>query len=119
MPELKQVVMICREDWLPILRAFNKYMHDVLEAGEKQRLHDDLPTDQWVNPDVKRYMHHAFMHLVACKTYEGSHGNPFVLADNTALEEYKHALIDLAIVAYAEHKKEPPQGLVIESLGEE
>jgi len=119
MPELKQVVIVVRQDWEPLLRAANKAIHEVMSAGEKQRLHDDLPTDQWVNPDVARYMHHAFMHLVACKTYEGSHGNPFVLADNTSLEEYKHALVDLLIVAAAEAKKEHPTGLIIETLDEE
>jgi len=114
MPEIKQYVMICREDWKPLLDAANQLIHDVMSAGEQQRLHDDLPTDQWKSPDVKRYMHHAFMHLVSCKTHEGIHGHPFVLADNTSLEEYKHTLVDLLIIAAAEAKPDN-QGVVVES----
>lgn len=119
MPELKQVVMVVREDWEPLLRAANKAIHEVMGAGEKQRLHDDLPTNQWVTPDVKRYIHHAFLHLVACKTNEGIKGHPFILADNTSLEEYKHALVDLLIVAADEVRKEPPIGLVVEPVDED
>ena len=115
MPEVKQYVMVCREDFKPLLDAANRIINDVMLAGEQQRLHDDLPTDQWKTPDVKRYMHHAFMHLVSCKTHEGSHGHPFVLADNTALEEYKHALVDLLIIAAAEEKKDN-QGVVVEPI---
>lgn len=114
---LKQYEMICREDWKPLLDVANEVIHEVMAAGEKQRLHDDLPTDQWKNPDVKRYMHHAFMHLVSCKTHEGIANNPFVLADNTSLEEYKHALVDLLIIAAAE-KKSDNQGLVFEVIDE-
>lgn len=117
MPELKAYTLTLREDWLPLLEAANKIIHEVMSAGEQQRLHDDLPTDQWKNPDVKRYMHHAFMHLVSCKTYEGNHGHPFVLAENTSLDEYKHALVDLLIVAAAEAKPETKE-LVIESIDE-
>lgn len=114
-----QVTYEIREDWKPLLDAAAFIAPLVMEAGEKQRLHDDLPTDQWANPNVGRYIHHAFMHLVACKTHEGNHGNPFVLADNTSLYEYWHALVDLLIVAASELKKEPPVGLVIETLDEE
>jgi hypothetical protein len=114
-----QVTYEIREDFKPLLDAAAFIAPLVMEAGEKQRLHDDLPTDQWVTPNVARYMHHAFMHMVACKTYEASHANPFVLADNTSLYEYWHALVDLLIVAASELKKEAPPGLVIESLGEE
>lgn len=113
MLELKQVVLIVREDRIPLLQAFNKVMHEVMDAGELQRIQEGKPTNQWEDPDVKRYMHHAFMHLVNCKTHEGTHGNPFVLADNTSLEEYKHALVDLSIVAYAEQIAYN-QGLVVE-----
>lgn len=113
MPELKQVVMIVREDWEPLLRAANKVIHEVMGAGENQRLHADLPTDQWTAPDVNRYLHHAHMHLISCKTHEGTTGNPFVLADNTSLEEYKHALVDLLIIAAAEGRNDN-QGLVVE-----
>lgn len=113
--DFKQYLMTCREDYVPLLHVANEIIHQVMSAGEKQRLHDDLPTDQWKNPDVKRYIHHAFMHMVSCKTHEGTHGHPFVLADNTSLEEYKHALVDLLIVACAETKKEV-QGIVVEVL---
>jgi len=60
-------------------------------------------------------MHHAFMHLVSVKSHEAPLGHPFVLAENTSLEEYKHALVDLLIVAAAEMKKEATS-LVIETI---
>lgn len=110
---LKQVVMVVREDWIPLLKVANKVIHEVMEAGERQRIEEGKPTNQWETADVKRYMHHAFMHLVNCKTYEGTNGNPFVLAENTSLEEYKHALVDLIIVANAE-EKDDNQGVVVE-----
>lgn len=114
MPELKQYTITCREDWFPLVMASIRNIHDVMSAGEQQRLHDDLPTDQWKTPDVKRYMHHAFMHLVSVKSHEAALGHPFVLAGNTSLEEYKHALVDLLIVAAAEAKPDN-QGVVIET----
>lgn len=115
----EQVTLTCRKDWAPLIQAAVEIIPLVMEAGERQRIHDDMPTDSWKNPDTSRYMHHAFRHLVSCKTYEGTNGHPFVLADNTSLPEYWHALVDLLIIAVAELKKEPASGPVIDITDEE
>jgi hypothetical protein len=115
MAKFSQVVVVVQEGYEPLVHAAVKVINEVMSAGAKQRIEAGLPTDQWLTPDVKRYMHHAFMHLVACKTHEGIHGHPFVLADNTSLEEYKHALVDLLIIAADEIRQQPPVGLVVET----
>lgn len=88
-----------RAEWKPLYDAACRIITEVMEAGEQQRLAEDKPTDEWTRCDPAKRLHHAFMHLVNCKTHESTAGNPWVLADNTSLEQYKHALCGLVIVA--------------------
>jgi len=87
------------QDYKLIIDAATKAIIETLEAGERQRIDAGKPIDQWKTYPPERRLHHAFMHLVACKTHEGSAGNPWVLAKDTGLEQWKHALCGLAIVA--------------------
>jgi len=79
--------------------AANTVIKEVMEAGFHQRTKEGKPTDEWKTADVQDRIHHAFMHLVRCQSNVGIHGHPFSLTDNTALEDWKHALCGLVIVA--------------------
>lgn len=86
-------------EYQPIINAAVDVIKQVMQAGYHQRTKEGKSTDEWKTADVTDRIHHAFMHLVACKTSESQHGHPFSLTDNTALEDWKHALCGLAIVA--------------------
>lgn len=88
-----------RPEWLPIYQSAISVITEAMEAGELQRLQEQRPTDGWLTTSPADRLHHAFVHLAACKTHEGKYGHPWVLAENTQLEQYKHALCGLAIVA--------------------
>ena len=105
-----------KPEWQPILDAACKIIIEVMEAGQQQREREGKPTDEWMKLDPKIRLHHAFMHLVSCKTYEGNTGEPWVLAENTRLEEYKHALCGLAIVgAHDMGLLDTPEPVVVDS----
>lgn len=109
-----------RDEWKPIYNAAIKVITEVMEAGEKQRLAEGKPTDEWTRCDPAKRLHHAFMHLVNCKTHESAAGNPWVLADNTRLEQYKHALCGLAIVAAHEDGfMDAQEGAVVDTTEDE
>lgn len=91
-----------REEWLPIYNAAIEVITQVLLAGEEQRILTGKPTNQWHTYPSEKRIHHAFMHMVACMTHQGTNGNPWSLTDNTSMEDYKHALTGLAIVAARE-----------------
>ncbi len=88
-----------KPEWQPILQAATKAIIETLQAGEAQKIAEGKSPNDWMTYPPEKRLHHAFMHLVNCKTHEGITGNPWVLADNTSLEQYKHALTGLAIVA--------------------
>lgn len=80
-----------------IIEAATRVITEVMDAGAHQRREGN--PDEWMNEDPVKRLHHAFMHLVACKTHQEQTGEPWSLTDNTHLEDYKHALTGLAIVA--------------------
>ena len=104
-----------REDWLPIYRETFKVLTEVLAAGEVQRLEKGLDPNAWFTSDPKKRLNHAMNHLLRCH----HHQSLDILTDDTYLEEWKHALCGLGIIAALEAKKQPPIGLVIETLDEE
>jgi len=79
--------------------AASMVIKEVMQAGYHQRVKDGKSTDEWKTADVQDRIHHAFMHLVRCQSNVGMHGHPFSLTENTALEDWKHALCGLVIVA--------------------
>jgi hypothetical protein len=83
----------------PILDAACAVIKQVMEAGEQQRKAQGRSNDEWRTQPVEKRIHHAFMHLVGTQTSIQTAGHPFSLTDNTALEDWKHALGGLAIVA--------------------
>lgn len=85
-------------EWAPLYEAACDIITEVMTAGIKQREAEGKPTDEWMRLDPADRLHHAFMHLVSVKTHEGKHGDIGALTENTALEEWKHALCGLAIV---------------------
>jgi len=86
-------------DYKLIIDASTKAIIETLEAGERQRIEAGKPIDQWKTYPPERRMVHAFTHLVNCMSYIRIAGNPWVLAKDTGLEQWKHALCGLAIVA--------------------
>ena len=103
-----------REDWLPIYRETFKVLTEVLAAGEAQRVSKGLDPNAWFTSDPKRRLNHVLLHVLKCH-HDASLN---VLTNDTYLEEWKHALCGLGIIAALEAKRESA-GLVIESLGEE
>jgi len=107
-------------DWKPILDAACMVITQVMEAGAHQRTAQGKSTDEWKTAPVPERIHHAFMHLVATETSMGNNGHPFSLTNNTCLEDWKHALCGLAIVAAHElgyMDFQPP--VVVDSTEEE
>lgn len=86
-------------EYQPIINAATDIIKQVMEAGAHQRTAQGKSTDEWKTAPVIERMHHAFMHLVATETSMETNGHPFSLTSNTALEDWKHALCGLAIVA--------------------
>jgi len=86
-----------KEAYKPIIEAATRVIIEVMDAGAHQR-RDGNP-NEWMTENPAKRLHHAFMHLVACKTHEESTGEPWSLTSNTHLEDFKHALTGLAIVA--------------------
>jgi len=113
MPELKQYVTICREDWWPIYQAVHKVLNEVLTAGELQRLSKGLDPNSWMTADALKRLNHALHHMLKCH-HENSLG---VLTEDTCIEQWKHALCGMAIIAYLESKPETKE-LVIEAIDE-
>lgn len=108
-----------KPQWKPLLSTAESLITEVMEAGERQRITAGKPTDEWLNESPEERLHHVFMHLVACKTHEGTHGNPWGLTENTHLEHYKHALVGLLMVAHNLAKPEQPEGIVVDAWGYE
>lgn len=72
---------------------------EVMQAGHAQRIKDGKPTDEWKREPVPERIQHMFMHMVKTQTSMQTSGHPFSLTENTALEDWKHALTGGAIVA--------------------
>lgn len=86
-------------DYAPILKAAEQVILQVMKAGAHQRIKNGKDEHAWKTCNPTERLHHAFMHLVACKTHESNNGHPYSLTSDTALEDWKHALCGLAIVA--------------------
>ena len=113
MSQTKQVGLVVREDYEPLLRAANRVIHDVMVAGEKQRVDAGLDTNGWMAADPVKRLNNVLHHILACHHA----GHLKSLTDNTYLEEWKHALTGLVIIAY--HELNPEPGLVIEPADED
>lgn len=100
--EIKQYVTVCREDWWPIYHAVHKVLNEVLTAGEIQRLAKGLDPDGWMTADPLKRLNHAMHHILQCH----HHNNLSILTEDTCIEQWKHALCGLAIIAYLYSKPE-------------
>jgi hypothetical protein len=110
MPELKQYTITCRDDWWPIHREVCKVLSEVLEAGEIQRLSKGLDPNGWMTADPLKRLNHVMHHLLKCH----HHNSLSVLTEDTCIEQWKHSLCGLGIIAYLEAKPDN-QGVVIET----
>lgn len=106
-------------EYQAIINAATDVIKEVMQAGYHQRVKDGKSTDEWKTADVQDRIHHAFMHLVRCQSNITVQGHPFSLTDNTALEDWKHALCGLAIVAAHELGYMDFQGRVVDTTEEE
>lgn len=88
-----------KNEYQPILDAACMVIKQVMDAGAHQRTKEGKSTDEWKTAPVPERIDHAFMHLVATQTSVQTNGHPFSLTSNTCLEDWKHALCGLAIVA--------------------
>ena len=102
MPEIKQYVTVCREDYWPMYQAVHKVLAEVLAAGEIQRLSKGLDPNSWMNADPLKRLNHVLHHVLKCH-HEQSLST---LTEDTCIEQWKHALCGLAIIAYLEAKPE-------------
>lgn len=105
-----QITLDVREDWLPIITEVVKVVQEVMAAGEVQRVSKGLDPNGWVKSDPVDRMGHVLRHILMCH----DKGRLNVLTRDTTLEEWKHALCGLGIIAALEAKKHQPVGLVIE-----
>ena len=105
-----QVTFDIREDWLPIIRESVKVLQEVLAAGEAQRLSKGQDPNAWMTSDPMKRLNHVINHILKCH-HEGKLN---VLTNDTYLEEWKHALCGLAIIAALEAKKEQAKGIIVE-----
>lgn len=94
---MKTISLNVRAEWEPILRAAAKVIDEVMTAGEAQRLKKGRPTNEWMTYPLDKRHWHALKHLVEGHT--GNHPNPFILAEDTGVEQYKHAAVGLMIIA--------------------
>jgi hypothetical protein len=115
MPNTVKFTRDCREDWLPIIEATFNTLTQVLQAGEEQRLAKGLDPNAWFTSDPIVRLNHVLLHTLQCHHAQSLD----ILTKDTVLEEWKHALCGLGIVAALEAKKQQPVGLIIETLDEE
>ena len=115
MPELKQYTIACREDWWPIHKATINAINETLNAGEIQRLKADPPKDPngWMTADPLKRLGNVVRHVLNVF----HHQKLSLLTIDTQINEWKHALCGLAIIAYHEAKTDT-EGLVVEALDE-
>lgn len=102
-----------------LCNAASDVIKEVMRAGHAQRIKSGKPVDEWKTEPVPERIHHIFMHMVKTQTNMQTHGNPFSLTENTALEDWKHALAGCAIVAAHELGYLDFRGVVVDSTEEE
>lgn len=112
MPEVKTYSYTCRDDWQPIVSEVVKVLQEVMAAGEVQRISKGLDPNAWMTSQPTKRLNHVLHHVLKCH-HEGKLN---VLTGDTYLEEWKHALCGLGIIAALEAKKEQPAGLVVEAI---
>jgi len=94
MPEMKQIVGVVREDWLDILKAFEKSLHEVMSAGERQRLAAGKDPNGWVKENPLDRLNHVLHHILTVHHAQ----KPNLLTGDTYLRQIEHAMVGLAIM---------------------
>lgn len=109
---LSRVTFDIRQDWLPIVTEVVKVLQEVMAAGEVQRINKGLDPNAWMTSEPMKRLNHVLHHILKCHHED----KLSVLTSDTYLEEWKHALCGLGIIAVLEAKKEQPAGLVVEAI---
>ena len=93
-PELKQIVGVVRADWVEILKTFEKSLHEVMTAGERQRIANGRDPNGWMKEKPLDRLNHVLHHVLSV---HHAH-NPNLLTGDTYLRQIEHAMVGLAIM---------------------
>jgi len=101
MPELKQIICTVREDFIPLLRMAEHTIHEVMIAGEAQRLKQGKDPNGWMKADPLDRLNHVLHHVLAVHHAQ----KPLLLTQDTCLEQIKHALTGILIILVNENRE--------------
>ena len=109
-PEMKQIVGVVRSDWLMILKTFEKSLHEVMTAGERQRLAAGKDPNGWTREKPLDRLNHVLHHVLTVHHAQ----NPNLLTADTYLRQIEHAMVGLAIMLVNLNKEPERLNEVIE-----